>query len=128
MKAVLQRNPNHPRALLGLARAMEFNGTVGLMDQVDRVLEQNENLVEARIFKARLLLKVEDHEEARSELQRALEVNPNSLEALSVLAASHYLRGETEEYGRIRDQVTTLSQTYAELYNDIADLSVESRK
>ena len=128
LKEVLQRNPNHPRALLGLARAMEFNGTVGLMDQVDKALEQNENLVEARIFKARLLLKVENHEEARSELRRALEVNPTSLEALSVLAASHYLRGETEEYGRIRNQVTALSTTYAELYNDIADLSVESRK
>ena len=128
LKEVLQRNPNHPRALLGLARAMEFNGTVGLMDQVDKALEQNENLVEARIFKARLLLKVENHEEARSELRRALEVNPTSLEALSVLAASHYLRGETGEYGRIRDQVTALSPTYAELYNDIADLSVDSRK
>ena len=128
LKEVLQRNPNHPRALLGLARAMEFNGTVGLMDQVDKALEQNENLVEARIFKARLLLKAENHEEARSELRRALEVNPTSLEALSVLAASHYLRGETGEYGRIRDQVTALSPTYAELYNDIADLSVESRK
>ena len=128
MKEVLQRNPNHPRALLGLARAMEFNGAVGLMDQVDRALEQNENLVEARIFKARLLLKVENHEEARSELERALEVNPSSLEALSVLAASHYLRGETAEYDSIRDQVTALSPTYAGLYNDIADLSVESRK
>ncbi len=128
LKEVLQRNPSHPRALLGLARAMEFNGTVGLMDQVDKALEQNENLVEARIFKARLLLKAENHEEARSELRRALEVNPTSLEALSVLAASHYLRGETGEYGRIRDQVTALSPTYAELYNDIADLSVESRK
>ena len=128
MKDVLQRNPNHPRALLGLARAMEFNGAVGLMDQVDKALEQNENLVEARIFKARLLLKVENHEEARNELGKALEVNPSSLEALSVLAASHYLRGETEEYDRIRDQVTALSPTYAELYNDIADLSVESRK
>ena len=128
MKDVLQRNPNHPRALLGLARAMEFNGTVGLMDQVDKALEQNENLVEARIFKARLLLKAENHEEARDELERALEVNPTSLEALSVLAASHYLRGETEEYDRIRDQVIALSPTYAGLYNDIADLSVESRK
>ena len=128
IKDVLQRNPNHPRALLGLARAMEFNGTVGSMDQVDNALEQNENLVEARIFKARLFLKAENHEEARSELRRALEVNPTSLEALSVLAASHYLRGETGEYDRIRDQVTALSPTYAELYNDIADLSVESRK
>ena len=128
LKDVLQRNPNHPRALLGLARAMAFNGTVGVMDQVNKALEQNENLVEARIFKARLLLKVENHEEARSELQRALEVNPTSLEALSVLAASHYLRGETAEYDRVRDQVAALSPTYAELYNDIADLSVESRK
>ena len=128
MKDVLQRNPNHPRALLGLARAMEFNGAVGLMDQVDSALEQNENLVEARIFKARLLLKVENHEDAHTEIRRALEVNPTSLEALSTLAASHYLRGETAEYRRIRDQVTALSPTYAELYNDIADLSVESRK
>ena len=128
MKDVLRSNPNHPRALLGLARAMEFNGTVGLMDQVDKALGQNENLVEARIFKARLLLKVENHEEARNELERALEVNPSSLEALSVLGASHYLRGETEEYDRIRERVAALSPTYAELYNDIADLSVESRK
>ncbi len=128
LKGVLEINPNHPRALLGLARAMEFNGTLGVMDQVDKALEQNENLVEARVFKARLLLKAEDHEEARSELQRALEVNPTSLQALSVLAASHYLRGEYGEYERIRDQVTALSPTYAELYNDIADLSVESRK
>ena len=128
LKEVLENNPNHPRALLGLARAMEFNGTIGLMDQVDRALEQNENLVQARVFKARLLLKAENHEDARSELQRALEVNPNSLEALSVLAASHYLRGETRDYERIRGQVTALSPSYAELYNDIADLSVESRK
>ena len=128
MKDVLRSNPNHPRALLGLARAMEFNGTVGLMDQVDKALGQNENLVEARIFKARLLLKVENHEDARKELERALEVNRSSLEALSVLGASHYLRGETEEYDRIRERVTALSPTYAELYNDIADLSVESRK
>ena len=62
------------------------------------------------------------------ELEKALEVNPVSLEALSVLAASHYLRGQTDEYRKIRDKVTALSPTYAELYNDVADLSVQSRK
>ena len=80
MQEVLQLNPNHPRALLGLARAMLFNNSVGVAEQVDKALEQNENLVEARVFKARLLIKVEDHEEARSELQKALDVNPTSLE------------------------------------------------
>ena len=128
MKEVLERNPNHPRALLGLARAMKFNGTVGVMDQVDAALKQNENFTAARVFKARLHLEVEAHDDARAELKRALEVNPVSLEALSVLAASHYLRGENGEYRRIRDQVTALSPTYAELYNDVADLSVQSRK
>jgi tetratricopeptide (TPR) repeat protein len=128
MKEVLGRNPNHPRALLGLARAMKFNGTVGVMDQVEAALEQNENFTAARVFKARLHLEVEAHDDARAELERALEVNPVSLEALSVLAASHYLRGENGEYRRIRDQVTALSPTYAELYNDVADLSVQSRK
>ncbi len=128
MQEVLQLNPNHPRALLGLARAMLFNNSVGVAEQVDKALEQNENLVEARVFKAGLLIKVEDHEEARSELQKALAVNPASLEALSALAGSHYLQGETEEYERIRDQVNELAPTYAEVYNDIALLSVESRK
>ena len=128
LREVLERNPNHPRALLGLARAMKFNGTVGVMDQVEAALEQNENLTAARVFKARLHLEVENHDDARAELEKALEVNPVSLEALSVLAASHYLRGENGEYGRIRDQVTALSPAYAELYNDVADLSVQSRK
>ena len=128
LREVLERNPNHPRALLGLARAMKFNGTVGVMDQVEAALEQNENLTAARVFKARLHLEVENHDDARAELERALEVNPVSLEALSVLAASHYLRGENEEYRRIRDQVTALSPTYAEVFNDVADLSAQSRK
>ena len=128
LREVLERNPNHPRALLGLARAMKFNGTIGVMDQVEAALEQNENLTAARVFKARLHLEVENHDDARAELERALEVNPVSLEALSVLAASHYLRGENDEYRRIRDRVTALSPTYAELYNDVADLSVQSRK
>ena len=128
LREVLERNPNHPRALLGLARAMKFNGTVGVMDQVEAALEQNENLTAARVFKARLHLEVENHDDARAELEKALEVNPVSLEALSVLAASHYLRGENGEYGRIRDQVTALSPAYAKLYNDVADLSVQSRK
>ena len=128
IKAVLAKNPNHPRALLGLAQAMEFNGTLGVMEQVDKALEQNENLVTGRVFKAKLLLGVEEHNKARAEIQKALSVNPASLEALSVLAASHYLRGETEQYERIREQVGGLSPAYAELYNDVAELSVQSRK
>ena len=88
MKDVLQRNPNHPRALLGLGpcHGIQRRGRIdGSGRQGPR--GRTKILVDARIFKARLLLKAENHEEARSELERALEVNPSSLEALSVLAA-----------------------------------------
>jgi len=128
LKAALARNPNHPGALLAMARTMEFNGTIGVIDQVKAVLEINPNLVEGRVFKAWLHLAVQNHKEARTELEAALEVNPVSLEALSALAASHYLLGETSDYEEIRDRVLELSPGYGDLYNDIAELSVKSRK
>ncbi len=128
LKEVLSRNPKHPRALLGMARAMEFNGTVGVMARVKEALEHNPNLVAARVFKTWLHLEVENHNEARTEVEAALAVNPVSLEALSALAASHYLRGELSDYERVRDRVRELSPGYADIYNDIAELSVKSRK
>ena len=128
LKGVLAQNPKHPRALLGMARAMEFNGTTGVIDQVKVALENNPNLVAGRVFKAWLHLGVRNHEEARVELEAALEVNPVSLEALSALAASHYLRGEVSDYERVRDRVRELSPSYGDFFNDIAELSVKSRK
>ncbi len=128
LSGVLAQNPRHPRALLGMARAMRFNGTVGVIDQVKEALENNPNLVAARVFKAWLHLEVENHDEARSEIEAALDVNPVSLAALSALAASHYLRGEVGEYERVRDRVGELSPGYGEIYNDIAELSVKIRK
>ena len=128
LKGVLAQNPRHPRALLGMARAMKFNGTVGVMDRVKEALESNPNLAAGHVFKAWLHLEVENHEEARSEIDAALDVNPVSLGALSALAASHYLRGEVSDYERVRDRVRDLSPGYGDIYNDIAELTVKSRK
>ena len=128
LKAVLAQNPSHPRALLGLAKAMKFNGTIGTINRVSEALERNPNLVGARVFKAWLHLEVENHDEARSEIEAALEVNPVSLQALSALAATHYLRGEQGDYERVNARVRELSPGYAEIYNDIAELAEKSRK
>ncbi len=125
---VLSLNLHHPRALLGMARAKQFNGSLGFTDQVGKALDQNPNFVAARVFRAWLHLEVENHDGARSEIEAALEVNPASLEALSALAASHYLHGEWDAYARTRDRVRELSPAYGEIYNDIAELSVKSRK
>jgi tetratricopeptide (TPR) repeat protein len=56
---VLALNPRHPRALLGLARAKAFDGTDEAIALVDSSLAMNPNLVDARVFRARLLLGLE---------------------------------------------------------------------
>ncbi len=127
-RAVLRRNESHPEALIGLARAMQFNGTPGVMDQIDAALEVNPNLVEARIMKGLQHLGAGNHEGAREEADLALEVNPASLEALTLLAASHYLLGEVSEYTRIKSQVARLSPQYPEMFNTLADLAVQNRR
>ena len=125
---VLNRNSKHAGALLGKARAVEFNLQGGALERVEAALEVNPNLVDARVFKAELHLAVENHEEAREEVRRALEVNPRSLEALSVLAASYYLRHELDDYAGVRDDVLELSPEYPDLFNTVAELAVRNRK
>ena len=50
---VLSDNPNHPRALLGLARVMDFDNAPETMDVLQHTLEVNPHFIEARVFLAR---------------------------------------------------------------------------
>ena len=91
---ILRINPSQPRALLGAARRRGFDGAPGSDSLLKRALEVNPNLVAARVFSADQLLGSEQPAEARAEAERALAVNPASLEARSVLAATLYLQGD----------------------------------
>ncbi len=126
--AVLTVNPNHPDALVGMARTLRFDGRSGAREALDQALEVNPNHVDARVTLAGLHLSAERHPEAREEAERALEVNPASLEALAVLAASYYLAEEPAEYERVRDQALALNPRAAELFNTVADLAVDHRR
>ncbi|NIW36202.1 MAG: tetratricopeptide repeat protein, partial [Gemmatimonadetes bacterium] len=52
LEDVLQVNPAHPRALLGKARQLRFDGAPGAMEMIERALETNPNYVEAHAFRA----------------------------------------------------------------------------
>lgn len=125
---VLARTPEHPDALLGKARVLDFDGDAQSMRRVEQALEVNPNHVEARAFRARLLLETEDHDQARAEAERALEVNDRHLGALSVLAAAHYLGGDRAAYEEVRDRVLALNPRYPELFNTVAELAVAQRR
>jgi len=125
--AVLQLNPQHPDALLATGRRMQFDGGEGAIAMVESALQTNPNLVGARVFLARQMLSAERFDDAIDEIEPALDTNPASLEALAVLATAHYLRGDTAGFEETRGRVLELNPGYADLYNTLADLSVQNR-
>lgn len=126
-EGVLARNPNHPRALVGLARTLRFEGSPAAGEMAGRSLEVNPNLVPARVFVAQLDLELERYGEAEDEAERALAVDPSSLEALAVLAAARHLRGDTAGFARARSRALALNPRYDGLYTTMAELSARNR-
>ncbi|MEX0912170.1 MAG: tetratricopeptide repeat protein, partial [Gemmatimonadota bacterium] len=121
-------NPRHPRVLLAQARANTFDGDRGAGVRLAlESLEINSNLVPARTFLAHRLLDEEDYDGAEVELERALEVNPASLDALSTIAALHFLRNDLDRYEEVRRRVVELNPSYAGLHVTVAELAAQHR-
>jgi len=127
-KPVLDRNPRNPRALLGQARILDFEGVGGSVQMVRRALEVNPRYVDALTFLASLHLKTEDYSLARAEVEEALDINPNHLGALSVLAATFYLEGDRASYQEVVESVHALNPGYGEVYTTVAELAVAQRQ
>ncbi len=127
-RPVLERNPRNPRALLGQARILDFEGVGGSVGLVREALEVNPNNVPARAFLASLFIKTENYDQARQEAERALNTNPIHLQALSVLAAAHFLAGDQSAYEEVRGRVLSLNPNYPDLYTMVAEAAVTQRQ
>lgn len=126
-REVLERRAAHPRALLGLARASELEGTPDALVRVNEALEVAPDLVEARVLRARLHLAGEDGDAADADLARALEVNPASSAALGVLAGARLLRGDRHGYAEVRDRALALNPNDASFFATAAELVARGR-
>ena len=124
---VLAKDDSHPQALLGLARSQHFDYSSNAMLTVLKALEINPNLFAARVFLSRLYIELEQFDLAKKEIERALKVNPVSLEALSMLAVVYHLERNPAEFERIEKRVLALNPQYAELYTTLADLAARNR-
>lgn len=119
-QAVLNLNPRHPGALLGMARAAHFEGSHEALDYARRSLETNPQYVPALLFLGRLALEREAYDEAQREVTRALEINPASAEGLSLRAATRWLAGDSSA---LRQGPATPG-----LYTTLADASGRNRR
>jgi len=121
-------NAASARAALIRARATEFDGAPGVMEMIDAALERNPNLVRARVLRARQQMATENYEAALEDIDRALEINPVSLEGLTAQAAAHFMQGDRNAFERVRDRVRELAPNYPGIYTDLAELSARTRK
>ncbi len=114
----LKVNPNHPLLRLGLCLAhMQNYGTLPeAPGEALKALAQNPKLVEAYEALASLYLADELYAQAKPQLDKALAINPNRREALSILAGYHRLRGEQEPYLALEKRVLALDPGYGEFY------------
>jgi cellulose synthase operon protein C len=127
-REVLAFNPRHPEALLGLARAKAFDGTDEALALVDSSLAVNPHAPAARAFRAQLLLGLEDYTGAVREAGQALTVNPASLDALAVLGAAHFLRGDQRGHDDARQRALALDPLHAAFDVTVAEMAVQHRR
>ena len=125
---VLAVNPRNPRALLGMARALDFDGTGGARERAAAALEVNPDLPEAHVMVARLHVSREDFSQGEVEARKALAVDPTHVGALSVLAAAQYLSDDMDAFRRTRGQALALYPRCPDVDVTVAELSVQVRR
>jgi tetratricopeptide (TPR) repeat protein len=124
---VLKVNPAHPRALVGMARVIQFEGAPGAVELVRKALERNPNLVSGRVMLAMLQLDLEDHTRAVREAEQALQVDPTSVDALAALAAARLLAGDTRAYESVRQRAMESNPRDASFYTTLAEVMARNR-
>ena len=127
-RAILSENESHPEALQGLAMVARLEGGGDAEGSLRAALEGNENLVEARTLLARIHLMGGNREEALSEIERALDVNPAALTALATSTAIHHLRHESGRFEEGMARIRALSPAPTAAYELIAELAADHRK
>ncbi|MBE0594661.1 MAG: tetratricopeptide repeat protein, partial [Gemmatimonadales bacterium] len=126
-EGVLERNPHHPDALLGLARQRRFAGSPEAMIFADSALETNPRHADALVFRAMLFVELEDYDRASEDVDRALAVNPRSIEAMTVRAGLQYLQGDRAGFDATRRRVLAANPASADFFATLAELSVRNR-
>jgi len=125
---VLAVDARNPRALLGMARSLDFDGAGGAREQARAALAVNPKLPDAHVLLARLSVSREGYVQGEAEAREALAVDPTHLEALSVLAAAQYLSDDADAFQRTRRAVLALNPMYADLDATVAKMAVQVRR
>jgi tetratricopeptide (TPR) repeat protein len=127
-ESALRLAPDHPRALLGLARVMAFEGNPETLATVRRSLARDPALVDAWVFLAREHLEAEAYDSAARAAAQALLADSGAIGAWAVRGAIAWLRGDTTAFRRARAAATRVQPRPAEFYVDLAEAAARHRR
>ncbi|MGQ0712754.1 MAG: tetratricopeptide repeat protein [Gemmatimonadaceae bacterium] len=125
---VLRENPSEPRALLGVAKVLVFDGTPGADSLVKLSLAVNERLVDARLMLARLRLDSEDYDEAEREASRALQTDPGNPVAHALIAAGRYMRDDRKGFEEASRRALERDPRSVVLHTTLAEVASRNRR
>ncbi len=125
---VLARAPGHPRALLGLARVLDFEGKPQALDTARRSVAGNPALVPGHVLLARLHLEAEAYDSATAAARRALAVDSTALPAWALLGATAWLTGDSATFRAARTRAEALHRAPADFWTELAEAAGRHRR
>lgn len=125
-REALAINSNSARAHLGIAANKRLEGGAEMAVALARALEINSNFVPARVLRATVELEASRYDAALSEIEAALKVNPNSLEARSVRAALLYL--QDRDYEAEVKSTLAINPRYGAIYDTLSHFATITRR
>lgn len=126
LEEALQLNPNSARAHLDVAINKSLDGGEEMQAALNRALAINPTLVEALIFKAGLALGAGQFDEAFAENEKAFKINPRSLEAHALRAASFYL--QDRDFEPEVAATLTINPHYGEIFDTLSHYATITRR
>ena len=120
----LKINPNSARAHLDVALNKRIEG--GDDAALQRALAINPNLVEGLALKAAQALETGQFDAATTEIDKALKINPRSLETHSLRAAMLYL--QDQEYETEVTATLAINPRYGAVYNTLSRYATLTRR
>jgi tetratricopeptide (TPR) repeat protein len=123
----LNIDPNMPEALLGMAMNLALSDPEVAEASFEKLHTVNPNMPRANLFAATQQIESEQYDAALESINKALAINPSDAEALSLVAAVSFMRGDTAKFSSDVAKVTAVNPEYSKLYFILAENSVSVR-
>jgi tetratricopeptide (TPR) repeat protein len=122
----LKTDPTFGPALLGMARALADENPPQAARLAEQVLKINAREIGVHLLMAQMAADQDKKQDARDATQKALAINPKSLEALAMQAGLDYVEGRTAEYQEGVAAALKINPTYGEIYRVIGSVTARA--